>query len=257
MTINVSFGQYPTSLQFLYEYAGHFLTEDSKALLIEKKGIINKELTATQPTEKKWSISIPQSRPLTFVNCEEKKVKTKIDVSFDLHGTYSPSDNKNFKINNHCINVRIWSLESAVSFREQYDATELRTRIEGNEGKRVMVRFHIDKKIQDEDNKRCLEPLYHLHFGGNAEENELVWHCDKFEEPRFTFFPFDLVLLTEFILSNYFPKQSKELREGPQWKRLVQKSQELFIKPYIEKLNSYVNNKENTLLSYLEAAEDV
>ena len=257
MTKNVSFGQYPTCLQYLHDYAGPFLTEDSKALLKEKKGIISKELTASGTAEREWSINIAPSRPLTFVNCEEKKVKIQIDVSLNLQGTYFPADKDKFKINSHCINVMIWSLEPTVSFREQYDAAELRTKIEENDGKRVMVRFHIDRKLQDEETKRCLEPIYHLHFGGKAEEHELAWYCDKFEEPRFAFFPFDLILLTEFILANYFPNKSKELRDEPQWKRLVQKSQELFIKPYIEKLNLYVNNKENTLLSYLETAEDV
>jgi hypothetical protein len=61
----------------------------------------------------------------------------------------------------------------------------------------------------------------------------------------------DLVLLSEFILMNFFPAKSRNLREKPEWKGLVKKSQDLYFKPYFEKLSAYLNNNNDTLLGHL------
>ncbi len=111
-----------------------------------------------------------------------------------------------------------------------------------------MKRFHLDLR---DKNTRLPEPLYHLHFGGIAEDDEYFWVPKTIGEPRFHYFPMDLVLLCEFILMNFFPVESKDLRESPEWKSLVRKSQDLYLKPYVQKLSEHLNNNNDALLGHL------
>jgi len=97
-----------------------------------------------------------------------------------------------------------------------------------------IFKFHIDKKIPEKQ-----EPWHHLHIGGN-------------DEPRFPFPPMDIILLCEFILINYFPKDSEKLRKDRGWKELVIYSQNTFQKEYFQQCGNCIeNNKDSTLMEHL------
>lgn len=101
--------------------------------------------------------------------------------------------------------------------------------------KKKIFEFHIDLKNPE---AKVPEPLNHLHVLG-------------FDVPRFPFPPMDIVLLCEFVLINFFPEDSKKLREDPTWKRMVRNSQKIFIEPYFEKCQKCLDNEKETLMGHL------
>lgn len=90
--------------------------------------------------------------------------------------------------------------------------------------------FHIDQKVLDTP-----EPWHHLHMGG-------------FDEPRFPYPPMDIILLSEFILINYFQEVYEDLRKDGGWKRLIIYSQNMFQREYYETCWNCIENHENTTL---------
>ncbi|CAG0984264.1 hypothetical protein METP3_02262 [Methanosarcinales archaeon] len=97
-----------------------------------------------------------------------------------------------------------------------------------------IINFHIDRKIPKKQ-----EPWNHLHIGEN-------------DEPRFPFPPMDIILLCEFILINYFPKDSEKLRKDSGWKEFVIYSQNTFQKEYFQQCRNCIeNNNDITLMEHL------
>lgn len=95
-------------------------------------------------------------------------------------------------------------------------------------------KFHIDQKVPDTP-----EPWHHLHMAG-------------FKEPRFPYPPMDIILLSEFILINYFQEVSEDLRKDSGWKKIIIKSQNIFQKKYYETCWNCIKNNENaTLMEHL------
>lgn len=96
------------------------------------------------------------------------------------------------------------------------------------------IKFHIDQKVPDTQ-----EPWHHLHIGGS-------------DEPRFPYPPMDIILLSEFILINYFQELSEDLRKDSGWKKIIIKSQNIFQKKYYETCWNCIKNNENaTLMEHL------
>ena len=96
------------------------------------------------------------------------------------------------------------------------------------------VKYHIDQKVPDTQ-----EPWHHLHIGG-------------FDEPRFPYPPMDIILLSEFILINYFQEVYEDLRNDGGWKKLIIYSQTMFQREYYKTcLNCLENNKDVTLMEHL------
>ena len=92
------------------------------------------------------------------------------------------------------------------------------------------VKFHIDQKVPDTQ-----EPWHHLHM-------------EEFKEPRFPYPPMDIILLSEFILINYFQEVYEDLRKDGGWKRLIIYSQNMFQREYYETCWNCIENHENTTL---------
>ncbi len=92
------------------------------------------------------------------------------------------------------------------------------------------IKFHIDQKLPD-----IQEPWHHLHMG-------------RFDEPRFPYPPMDIILLSEFILINYFQEVYEDLRKDGGWKRLIINSQNIFQKEYYETCWNCIENHGNTTL---------
>jgi hypothetical protein len=69
-----------------------------------------------------------------------------------------------------------------------------------------------------------------------------------FDEPRFPYPPMDIILLSEFILINYFQEVYEDLRKDGGWKRLIIYSQNMFQREYYETCWNCIENHENTTL---------
>ena len=107
-------------------------------------------------------------------------------------------------------------------------------RVWSNREDNLDVKFHIDQKVPDTP-----EPWHHLHICG-------------FNEPRFPCPPMDIILLSEFILINYFQEVYEDLRKNGGWKRIIKNSQNIFQRDYYEACQNCVeNNKNVTLMEHL------
>ena len=249
-----TFREYPKNLKFLNEHIKRYLDGSSKTLLDEThskiSALINSQERNKGPIA--WKISITRERPLAFKESSEGRFKLHIDLSCEIEGDVDSLNSDQISITKYNVSVRIWSHQKEISYREGIDDPKLEKELENWNWRRVISRWHMDLREVD---TRKPEPLYHLHFGGRIEDNEYCWIPEKLEEPRFCCFPMDLVLLCEFILVNFFPKESACMRKKPEWKRLIQKSQHLYMKPYFEQLRKFLNNDSDTLLGHLSTCK--
>jgi len=227
---------YPLILQLLVNYhIWDYLETGSKEILIYRARTLGSDIKRGG----NWRFSIPKEKPLTF---KKNNCNLQVDIACELEGMGE-------KINKQNITLRIWCLDKNISYREGIDHPDLQSKLKNNYWKRVILRFHFDSR---EPNGEQLEPLYHLQVGGRYRtEDECCWLHEEIDVPRFSYHPMDIILLCEFILINFFPRKSKELREKPEWKSLIRKCQTLFIKPYYETCLKYLNDDTETLLSKL------
>jgi len=219
------------------------------------RGIIESEKKLNKSRKERkveWIFVIPRDTPLRFKISEvDPELKLRVDLSCLIQGLEEVTKKK-FAIKKYNFEVRIWSEEKDVVYRDVFDSEEIGKQIMDSGCKRVMSRFHFDIKCTD--TQRHLEPFSHFHIGGDSEGNEFCWLHNKIEIPRFPNPPMDLILLSELILASFFPSQSQELRDDPFWKHLVKFSQNCFLKPYFDECNYVISNPDkvhSTLLSHL------
>lgn len=242
--------RYQSRLNYFVQMLDKFIEPDAIEIL---KGKISGLITcpADKKTDGRWSLLISPDYPLKFHPCDINGNKVQVDFSCDIEGIVPNSRHKEnpiYKIiEKYKILIRVWSLENKLSFREGIDSDTLIEKIIGNDMKRVILRFHIDKKIPG---TQIEEPLYHMHFGGLQQGNEIAWFPKSIDVPRFHFFPLDIILATEFILLNFFSIESYKLREDPEWKSIVISAQEIFLKPCISQYNCFINDYSNTFLTH-------
>jgi len=246
----VTFRKYPSNLQFLEMYIKNYLEPCSSGTLSDVAANLNQSISrhGHRRTPLQWSIIIPKENPLKFKLSDDCCSKLHVDLFCRIKGEVETKRSDMVTLKLYSVVFRIWSHDKDISYRSKWDADELKQKLRKQEWKRVVKRFHIDLR---DKNAGLPEPLYHLHFGGIAEDNEYFCVPKTIDEPRFHYFPMDLVLLSEFILMNFFPAESKNLRKSPEWKSLVRKSQDLYFKPYFEKLSAYLNDNNDTLLGHL------
>jgi hypothetical protein len=194
-----------------------YLKAGSKEILINRA----RALRSAIKRGGNWRFSMPKEKPLTFII---NYCNLQVDIACELDGMGE-------NINKQNITLRIWCWDKDIIYREGIDHPDLQLKLENNSWKRV---------------------LYHLQVGGRYRmENEYCWLHEKIDVPRFSYHPMDIILLCEFILINFFPRKSRELREKPEWKSLIRKCQTLFVKPYYETCLKYLNDDTETLLSKL------
>jgi len=238
----VSIKEYPRNLEILVQqHLGKYLDTGSKELLIDRARTLRNSFQRKKRREPvQWNFTIPRNHPLTFIRSEVDSKKLQVDISCNIEG-------KDEKIHRHNLVMRIWSWDKDLSFRQDMDSQKLRDNLEKVGWKRVILRFHFDLK----DLNAKSEPLYHLHIGGNPLQDEYYWLPKEITVPRFPFPPMDIILLSEFILLNFFNKQSEQLRMKPEWESLVRKSQDFFQKEYYDNCLQHINSQSSTLLGNL------
>lgn len=238
--------EYPKSLKILAQqrYLGGFLDPGSRNMLIERAKSLDLFLRGRGRRPLEWSITIPLDHPLRFAECTVDDMALLVDVAFQMQGV----ENESIEIKKQSALVRVWSRDEEVSYRDGIDSSTLRNRLELAGWNRVILRFHFDLRGECE---RCREPLFHLQVGGDARKDEYCWMPKKMRVPRFPYHPLDVILLSEFILLNFFPEKSESLRKKPEWKSLVRKSQKMFLKPYVTTCLRHINAEDETLLGRL------
>ena len=155
---------------------------------------------------------------------ELKKDKWKFNISRDDPITFKNKDS-GLQIDIMC------KIEGIGNHTEKHNV-EFRVRSTTNDDPNV--KFHIDQKVPDTP-----EPWHHLQIEG-------------FNEPRFPYPPMDIILLSEFILINYFHEVYEDLRKDGGWKKLIINSQTIFQREYYEACRNCIeNNKDVTLMEHL------
>jgi hypothetical protein len=220
------------------------LEASSKHILINRARQLQKSIERGRKKHGKWAFSIPPDNPLTF---KRNDSDLQVDIFGEIEGV-------NEHIIKQCFNLRIWSFDKDVCYRERIDAPEVKDKLEYLGWKRVILRFHFDLKNLDEEN---LEPLFHLHVGGRQRDEENCWLHERIPVPRFSHPPMDLILLCEFVLVNFFPEGYRNLKEDPEWINLIRKSQEIFQVPYFKKSIKHINDENGTLLGNLISSKGV
>jgi len=195
-----------------------------------------------------WRILIERQDPLIFnmPECEESKIH--VDVTCDIQGIVDSPTSEETTFTKYNLELRVWSHDEKLSFREGIDSNELREKLERQNWKRVMLRFHMDMRSPTSGNP---EPICHLHAGGDPHDDEYCWIPKELHVPRFYHYPMDIILLSEFILTNFYPEDSERLRKDPVWKSIIIDSQNFYLKEYILNLQRYLNRDGNTLFGYL------
>jgi hypothetical protein len=166
----------------------------------------------------------------------------------DIEGIVERPDSENTKFITYNVELRIWSHDERLSFREDLDSTELHDPLKERDWQRVLLRFHMDMSPPHTDNP---EPIYHLHAGGDSRMEEFCRIPKEIHAPRFYQYPMDLILLIEFILTNFFPTETRGLRKDTEWKSLIREVQTFYLTYYINQLNSFLSDEDNTLLGHL------
>ncbi len=229
---------YPRKLKILVnDHLKNYLKYSSKQKFLDKIDVIEGSI---KRGDDKWNIKITRDEAITFKETKVNDVSLQADICCDISGESN-------KIKEHNIILRIWSADEDICYRDDFDSKSIKESLETKGWKRTMVRFHIDKK---DENTTKEEPMHHLHLGGNPAKNEFFWFPEDINIPRFPYPPLDIILLSELVLVNFFPKKSRDLRKKTEWRSLIRKSQELFIKKHIENWNRYLNREKNTLLGY-------
>lgn len=195
-----------------------------------------------------WEIDIPGRDPLKFKDIEINGKRMEVQLSCKIKGIAPTLKSDELIITKYNTQLLIRSLEKELSFRPKFDSKDLCKPLIENDWKRAMLSFHID--LRDSET-RIYEPIYHLHVGGRVDKKELCWIPDTIEEPRFYFFPLDVVLLSEFVLLNWRPEVHDELRKQPEWKKRIIYSQNLYLKPYMLNVYNYLIDNNHTLLNHL------
>lgn len=244
----MTFKKYINNFIYFIQDISDFIQPSSISKLHEIRiGLFELLEDKTEPID--WEIDIPRSEPLKFKEFMKKDSRLEVSLNCKIKGKVDSVDAEIITIDKYNIEIKIWSLDKDLSYRPDFDSRIMKKVLKKNEWKRVMLSFHMD--LRDESTKTIYEPLYHLHVGGRLNESELSWIPDIIEEPRFYFYPLDLVLLCEFVLLNFLPEESEYLRKKPEWTKRVLHSQMLFLHPYVSDFNKYLYGREGTLLNCL------
>jgi hypothetical protein len=239
----VKIEEYPRNLEMLARsYIPGFLVEGSKDALIERAKQLSFAIkNKRRKTPAIWRFSVPLEHPVVFKLTKVAGLRLQVDIACDIEGCGDD-------IRKQSAVLRVWSLDENVSYREQLDAIGLKAILGACGWKRVMLRFHLDRR---DPQARKLEPLFHLQAGGTARDEENCWLHKSIDVPRFHHPPMDIILLCEFILVNFFDKESENLRKKPEWRNLVRKSQDIFQQDYFRDCANHIKDTASTLLESL------
>jgi hypothetical protein len=189
-----------------------------------------------------WEYSIERQEPLRFRPVEVDRIVLQPDIACDI-----ALDSSSHAVTRQNLVIRVWSLQESMNFRQEWDAVRLREVLAGN-NKRVMIRYHFDHIVSEQNG-----PDFHLQVGGNSEPEEHCWLHQSLSVPRVACPPLDLVLACELVVANFFPEKYRELKDDPEWKSIVHRSEDLFQKPYIDDCKRILDSegfaRDETLLS--------
>ncbi len=219
-------------LTFLERFlSGKHLLESEGVLAIhdaigQLEGALDERVPKNKKAPPAWEFEILPERSLRFVYSTDGPL-----LQPDLFCRFSgPSDNE-WPWKQQSLVVRLWSTRKDLTARGEYDSKKVIKILQNRNWQRVVARMHFDKEDTGEK-----VPLFHLQFGGKApdEARELCWLPSQIDVPRLPYHPVDVVLASELIVANFFPSVFGTLRNEPEWRALIARSQHRALKRYTE-----------------------
>lgn len=107
--------------------------------------------------------------------------------------------------------------------------------------------WHMDYHVYPGTVNNYMHPDFHIHHGGrNISGLEDFGRVVLLDSPRVMHNPLDAFLAIDFIISNFYPQSVwRGLRGHQIYKRIIEKAQHYWWKPYYENLASYWEYKED------------
>lgn len=186
-------------------------------------------------------IKIKENDPIK-ITLKNHPVFSFLEISLEMKGKVD--NEKPVKYDKYSILLKFYSDKGNFCYREKLDSLEIKEKFSNTGSKRLITQYHFDMKKKGTD---APEPFFHLHFGADNAPDDMCWFPKEIKDPRFPYPPMDIMLLIEFILQNYFQKESERLRNTPEWKQMIKKSQEIFQRHYFEKCMDFLD-RGSTLL---------
>lgn len=132
--------------------------------------------------------------------------------------------------------------------------------------KKLFFCWHIDRDADYEsgtstgsDPHVFVHPRYHVQHGGSSLKKYLAENHGNdgygsaliLDSPRFAHPPLDAILGIDFVLTNFYPFESREFCREESYRRLVASAQERYWKPYVLALSkAWSDMDKNTAWSY-------
>lgn len=224
------------SLEVLRNRLGYLMEPESGQIIDEAKAMITKTFQRHELDSKSgrppnpWGYSINFGRPLRFIEAKVKDIGLNADLVSRIQFMGNPGTLHRIELT-----IRIWAREKSIAIRDCLDSEEIKTEFDKN-GRRVMVRFHIDKANPGQPG-----PKFHLQFGGKPQDDELAWIHKSIDVPRFPHPLMDVVLATDLVTANFFGEQYEKTIRDPTWRGVLRRSQTEFWQPFSEKLSNILN----------------
>lgn len=134
-----------------------------------------------------------------------------------------------------------------------FDHLELSLDVKDLEGK-ILIRQHVDLANFDDAHVQP-GPVFHLQFGGHTPGQDRLFEV-PIKEPRWLYFPMDIVLLCEVIVANFYPAQWEKLKKLSGWREPIVASQRFCIEPFVRALSERISVSSKTLLDHFWTSTD-
>ncbi len=215
------------------ENAGHAAVEDAlRALRIQQK-------KRAAP----WSYRIARERPLSLRLTDPSIVKHRmsIDVFADISQPLRCVPQKK-----QSVTVRVWCHDRSLWHDELLDAADMEKQVERAGGKRVMLRFRFDHDDPDDDH-----PWFHLQIGGQQAGGELHRMPANLARPRFLHHPMNLLMVCEFVVRHFYPREFAMLANEPSWRIALCKAQTSYLPRYLAHHAAYDPSCNSSFLNHM------
>ena len=108
----------------------------------------------------------------------------------------------------------------------------------GENDRKHVICYHIDRHLDSVSDEP--HPMYHFHLGGKRMDFDNVDIGDTIflDTPRIMFYPIDLILSFDFVLSNFFPAYWNQLQNESTYNTLIKEYYDTLVKPFAHTLAS-------------------
>jgi hypothetical protein len=126
--------------------------------------------------------------------------------------------------------------------------------IRENDERKLLRKFHFDY-APSTIHHRQPHPVFHLQYAGTLtpmlrkEKIDDEHLFPKLSEPRLYYFPLSLALLINLILKEFPDKINRKLIERSEWRKLIKKNEDLILKPFFDRCQTFFSNKTDELFT--------